>query len=148
MTPRQTWAAWPAHPAEVPHTPTVSNERARIDLSQWEKARFGYFDQAGRFVEFSGEDSELPNDSSPRWVGGLHDMQLLRAALATQQEAPTASNERLTDDEVFALIDKASAEFRRSQSSVRGNMVMPSDDPKYVLVRVVERVEARRSVTR
>lgn len=87
MTPRQTWAAWPAHPAEVPHTPTVSNERARIDLSQWEKARFGYFDQAGRFVEFSGEDSELPNDSSPRWVGGLHDMQLLRAALATQQEA-------------------------------------------------------------
>ena len=108
------------------------------ELAQWLEARFGYFDQAGRFVEFSGEDNELPNDSSPRWVGGLHDMQLLRAALATQQEAPTVSNERLTDDEVFALIDKASAEFRRSQSSVRGNMVMPSDDPKYLLVRVVE----------
>ena len=67
--------------------PTASNAGERIDLSQWEKARFGYFDQAGRFVEFSGEDNELPNDSSPRWVGGLHDMQLLRAALATQQEA-------------------------------------------------------------
>ena len=60
------------------------------------------------------------------------------ASKPVQAEAPTASNERLTDDEVFALIDKASAEFRRLQSSVRGNMVMPSDDPKYVLVRVVE----------
>lgn len=67
--------------------PPASAAGERPDLSQWEKARFGYFDQAGRFVEFSGEDNELPNDSSPRWVGGRHDMQLLRAALAEELSA-------------------------------------------------------------
>lgn len=64
--------------------------RANVDLSQWENARFGYFNATNEFVEFKGDDNELPNDSSPRWVGGKHDLQLLRAALAaTQPVAPT-----------------------------------------------------------
>lgn len=53
---------------------------------------------------------------------------------------PTASNagERLTDDQVFNLMEKARIEFQRGQRGPRGQMLMPSDDPDYVLVRVVE----------
>jgi hypothetical protein len=74
-----------------------------LDLSQWEMARFGYFDHHGTFVEFTGEDTELPNDSSPRWVGGPHDMQLLRAAIAPA-EPTVAPDADFTDSARGALL--------------------------------------------
>lgn len=45
MTPRQPWAAWPAHPAEAQHTP----EQAREDMKRYGRAmRLGDDTRASR----------------------------------------------------------------------------------------------------
>lgn len=54
-----------------------------VDLTQWEKARYGVFHQDGRFEELPADTFDRhPLAHTARWVGGRHDMELLRAALS------------------------------------------------------------------
>jgi len=48
------------------------------------------------------------------------------------------SPERLTEDRVFELIDKAMREFKFGRGSARTAVSMTRDDPYYVLSRVIE----------
>lgn len=52
------------------------------DLSQWAKARFGVFLPDGRFEEIEPESARAQEFPYPRWAGGTHDMEVIRAALA------------------------------------------------------------------
>lgn len=60
------------------------------DLSPWDKARFGYFGEDGEFIPL-GNNEDGPYGSNPRWVGGLHDAQLLRAFLADRESRGSAA---------------------------------------------------------
>ncbi|SFE09416.1 hypothetical protein [Paracidovorax konjaci] len=60
-----------------------------VDLSAFEKARFGVFNPDGRFEEIPegvspcGWAESHPCGHTARWVGGPRDLELLRAALAS-----------------------------------------------------------------
>jgi len=81
--------AWLASPAAPRQAVTEA-------LKQFEKARFGVFRPDGRFEELPETEQGLtdPQAHEGRWVGGLHDMQLLRAALSPSPAAQALGGEQ------------------------------------------------------
>lgn len=81
------WRFWNIGRAEA-----AAPRSAAPDLSRWEKARFGVFLADGSFEELTADDpcgEDHPFGRTARWVGGPHDMQLLRAALVSPPVTPS-----------------------------------------------------------
>lgn len=62
MTPRQTWASWPAHPAEVPQGVELPFDAD--DLDAWECSDCG---GTGRVTVYHDVTHQLGTDSLPFW---------------------------------------------------------------------------------
>lgn len=95
-------------PAEAP----ANEGGTAIDISQWQKARFGVFLESGQFEELPDSDpcgEDHPQGHTARWVGGRHDMELLRAALA----APAQGDAKvLADAELLDWLDDTNKRFK------------------------------------